>query len=85
MSSLGPILQKITENILTPIISVLFALAFVIFVYGIFGMIASPEDSDKRKHGQDSILWGVVGMFIMISVFGILRLIAATVGVNSPL
>lgn len=85
MSALGPILQKITDNIVNPAISVLFALAFFMFVYGIFGMISSQGDSEKRENGKNSILWGTVGMFIMVSVFGIIRLIAATIGVNSPL
>lgn len=79
------LMGKIMDNIISPIVGVMFLLAFVLFVYGIFGMISSSDDSDKRNSGKRSILWGVIGMVIMLSVFGIIRLIAATVGVENPL
>ena len=84
---LKELMQKISANILSPILSIIFLLAFVYFIYGIYGMIASDGDSDKRENGKKSILWGVVGMVIMLSVYGILNLIVSTLsplGVDSP-
>jgi len=75
---------KITEEILSPIIGVMFLLAFVTFVYGIYGMISSSDDSEKRENGKRSIFYGSAGMAIMFSVYGIIRLIAATVGADDP-
>ncbi len=81
---ISPLFRKIADNIISPIVAVLFGLAFLVFIWGIFGMILSAEDSDKRKNAQNSVLWGIVGMIIMISVYGIIRLIANTIGVSDP-
>ena len=77
-------MAKVSDNIVSPIVAVLFLVAFVVFVYGMFEMISSQDDSDKRKNGKNAILWGVIGMVIMVSVYGIIRLIANTLGVGDP-
>ncbi len=76
------LVTKIIDVIITPLISLLFLLAMLVFVWGLFGLIAKGDDPTARKEGQQHILWGVIGMFIMISVFGIIRLIGNTVGVD---
>jgi len=78
------LMEKIADNIVTPVIGVIFLLAFVIFVYGIVMMISNQEDTEARTNGKNSILWGVVGMFIMLSAFGIIRLISSTLEVSDP-
>lgn len=81
---LGNIIEKIMDNILSPIIGLLFVLAFFYFVWGVIGMVTSREDVSKMNDSKRSVLWGVVGMTIMLSVYGIIRLIANTVGVDDP-
>lgn len=78
------LVDKIIDVILVPIIQVLFVFTFLIIVWGIFKMITHGEDSKERSNGQQHILWGAVGMFIMISAYGIIRLIGNTVGVGDP-
>lgn len=81
------IIDGVLLNIVSPILGVLFLFSIVTFVYGIFKMILSQEDSDARTDGKNSILWSSVGMLIMISAYGIIRLIASTlapVGVTDP-
>ncbi|MES3031346.1 MAG: hypothetical protein V4697_02945 [Patescibacteria group bacterium] len=80
----APLIQKISEHIVTPIVGVLFIASFVVFLWGVFGMIRGEGDSETRTTGQRNILWGTIGMAVMLSVFGIIRLIAATVGVEDP-
>jgi hypothetical protein len=78
------IVPKIVDNIVTPLLELLFVLTILLFVWGLFGFFQGGDDLQKRKDGQQHILWGVIGMFIMISVYGILRLVASTVGQPSP-
>lgn len=76
--------SKIVSVIVVPIVTVVFALAVLYFVWGAAGLIIYKDDADKRKETEMHILWGVIGMFIMISVYGIIRLIANSIGVPSP-
>ena len=81
---INTIMPKIVANIVQPLVALIFALATLIFVWGIFGFFINGEDSDARKTGQMHILWGNVGMAIMVSVYGIIRFVASTVGQTAP-
>lgn len=83
-SVVNSIVPKIVDNIVMPLLGLLFFLTLLIFIWGLFGFFTGSEDATKRKEGQQHILWGVVGMFIMVCVYGILRLVATTVGQSAP-
>ncbi len=73
------LLGKIQDKIVNPIIGLLFALAALYFVYGVYEFLRSDiGDADKEK-GRQHMLWGVIGMAIMVSVFGILTAICNTI------
>lgn len=76
------LLRKAVVEIVNPIIQVMFALALVFFVYGIFEFVRGADKPDVRKKGQDHMLWGLVGLFLMISVFTIIRILLNTLGVT---
>lgn len=72
------ILAKITEVIIQPAILLVFSLGFLLFVWGLVVFAANPTDTTKRQQGTKHMLWGIVGMFIMVSVQGIIFLIDDT-------
>ena len=82
--AVGPIITKIIDNIVTPLVTGLFLLAMLVFIWGLFSLISKGDDPKGREQGQQHILWGVIGMAIMVSVYGIIRLIGNTVGVGDP-
>lgn len=73
---------KINQAIINPIIGIIFALAVILFFYGVVKFLFYSENDDKRQEGRSHMIWGVIGMFIMVSVFGIIRLILDTLGVG---
>jgi len=75
-----PFIDKIVANIINPIIGVLFALALAIFLWGIARSLMYSDDENERKQGRQHMIWGLVGMFIMVSVISILRLALGTFG-----
>ena len=77
-----PLLNKINEIILNPIIFLLFAVALLIFFFGVFQFINSETTDAKRTAGKQKIMWGLVGMFIMISAYGIIGIILGTFGIR---
>jgi len=78
--SFDSFLHNINDQIITPIIYLLFALATVYFLYGVFQFVRNAESPDKRSEGAKSMIWGIVGLFIMLSVKGIINLILRTIG-----
>ena len=75
-----PFLQKVNNLILNPLILLMFAVSFVYFIYGIVKFLGLEVGDKERKEAQSAMLWGIVGMVIMFSVFGIIRFILATFG-----
>ncbi|MBX4210525.1 hypothetical protein KW783_00945 [Candidatus Parcubacteria bacterium] len=82
--SIGELIGRINQYVLNPVILVLFAVATLIFLWGIFQFIAKVQSDSDRETGKRHIMWGLVGMFIMISVFGIIKVILDTIGVAKP-
>lgn len=74
------LMGKIAKLIINPLIIFVFALALVFFIYGLVEFLINAENPEKRKTGQSHMLWGIVGMFIMMSVFTLMRLLANTIG-----
>ncbi len=74
-------LQKVDKFILNPLILLAFSLAFVYFFYGIVKFLSIDAADKSRKEARDAIMWGIVGMIIMFSVYGLIRFVLATFGV----
>lgn len=77
-------IAPIVRYIVNPAIELLMVVAVVVFIWGVAQLILGGDDADKRANGQRHILFGVIGLFIMIGVFGIVRLVANTIGVEIP-
>ncbi|MEK7185721.1 MAG: hypothetical protein AAB726_03795 [Patescibacteria group bacterium] len=76
------LLNRISEVILNPIIYLLFAIALLVFLWGIFQMISGAASDEARSKGRLNIMWGIIGMLIMVSVYGILDVILNTFGIT---
>jgi len=75
----APYINNIFVVIFNPLIMLMFFIAFVFFAFGIIKMLANPGDENKRSEGKSHILWGIVGMTIMLTVYGIISLIGGTI------
>lgn len=78
------IIQKFAEIIVNPAIMILFALAFVIFLFGVVQYIRSSNSAEGTTKGRDHIIWGLIGMAIMVSAFAIIRIIIGTFDIPEP-
>ena len=70
------LISNIKVYILNPIIGFMFAVAVVMFIYGIVEYIWSADNEDKVAVGKKHMIWGIIGIFVMIGVYGILNLLS---------
>ncbi len=82
--SIIPFLNKINGVIINPIIRFAFVLALFVFFWGIFQFVNSETADAKREEGKKKILYGLFGMFIMFSAYGLIRLVLGTFGIPNP-
>ncbi len=83
-SAIGNIMLRVNKYLINPAILLLFSIATVFFVVGILEYLAQKDNADATKKGKDHMVWGLIGMFIMVAVFGIMRVIINTLGVDLP-
>jgi hypothetical protein len=66
----------------TVIVPVIFALAFLVFIWGVMNyFIFSGGDEGKRSEGRQFAFWGILGMVVLFSVWGFVNLMLSTLGI----
>ena len=71
--SISEILATIQGEILDPFIALLFVIATAVFMYGIIRYVIGGGEKDIEA-GKKLILYGIIGMTIMVSAWGIVRI-----------
>lgn len=71
--------QKITDIFLTPILILLVSLSVIYFVWGLVVFIRDAGEDAKREEARSHMVWGILGLFIIFSVWGIMSIIMATI------
>lgn len=78
------LMGKIVSLIISPLIALLFALATFLMIWGAFQFIAGAGNEKNREKGKQHLLWGLIGLFIMVAARGILFIVGNTFGVSLP-
>lgn len=81
-ASVKTLVQSINRVLINPLIFMIFALAMVYFIYGLARYLLSPDNEEIRKASKSHMLWGIIGMVIMVSAFGIMNIITNTLGTS---
>ena len=84
-ASVDETIRKVNKAIINPLIVLMFAIAVIYFAYGVFEFIKDGDSSDAREKGKQHIIWGLIGMAIMASVFFIMQLILGTLGIEDQI
>ena len=84
MSVLNSFLDKVAVQILNPLILLLSAAAFVVFVWGVFEFIRNAGDAEARQTGREAIFWGLIGFVIIFGAYGIVKVALNTFNVDVP-
>jgi hypothetical protein len=69
-------------GLLNTVIQIVFGLALIFFFWGTGQFILNANDAKTRDEGKKKMLWGVIALFVMISIYGILALIGNLIGVQ---
>lgn len=82
MNVASNVMDRFVTYIIDPAILIVFALGFLLFIFGLVEFLWKLNEGGDNKEGKEHMLWGMVGMLIMVSVFGILQLLDNTFGLD---
>ena len=63
----------------------IFALAVVIFIWGVVQFIMNSEEEAKRAKGKQFMLWGIIALTVMVCVWGLVGILGNTFGIQNVL
>ncbi len=73
-------------SLINTAVPVLISLAIVLFFYhsgvGIFG--TSSGDTASRAKLKETLIWGIIIIFVMVSIWGILNLLVGGLNLTKP-
>jgi len=81
-ASLDSFISNVNRLIINPIIILAFAIAIIYFLYGVFQFVSNSTDEAERTQGKQHILWGVIGLVIMMGVFTIMQWVLNTLNIS---
>ena len=60
---------------------ILISIAVIWFVWQVI-MFTISNDEDKRKEAKSGIVWGVIGLFVIICMWGLVKFVETTLGID---
>jgi len=77
------LLENFVTYIINPAILLIFTAGFFLFVFGLIQFLLDLDKGANREQHIQHMIWGVVGMFVMASVYGIIALLDNTFGLDA--
>ncbi|OGI86330.1 hypothetical protein A3A05_01970 [Candidatus Nomurabacteria bacterium RIFCSPLOWO2_01_FULL_41_12] len=84
-ASVDSFVQSVNTLIINPLIILLFALAVAYFLYGAFEFIVNQQNEEKKTSGKSHMLWGIIGITIMMGVWAILGVVLSTFNLDDEI
>jgi uncharacterized membrane protein YidH (DUF202 family) len=81
-ASADSFLNNVNRVIINPIIVLLFAAALAYFAWGMIEFLTNQNSEEKKTAGKQHMIWGVVGLTIMMGVWTLLNIVLNTFGID---
>ena len=82
--TLFSLLDKI-RSILDAVVPFIIGLAVFIIIWGIFNYIAHAAEEEKRTEAKQFIIYGIIGVFFMLSIWGFVNILINTLKIDGSI
>lgn len=73
--TIDSIVGQIVKLIINPLITLLMVIGTLVFLWGIIEFLMNADNEEKRSIGKKHMVWGILGLFLMVSVWGIIQVL----------
>ena len=63
------------------LIPIVIGLAVLVFLWGVLKYVIAASD-DAKAEGKSFMLWGIIALFVMVSVWGLVNILRETLQLN---
>lgn len=61
---------------------ILIGVAILVFFWGIVKYVMAGADEEKRAAGRSLMIYGIIGLFVMVAVWGLVYFLAGVLGIG---
>jgi len=69
-------------NILNLLIPIVITLAVIYFFWGVAKYILNADNEEKKAEGRSIMIYGIIALFVIVSVWGLIGLLGNTFNVG---
>lgn len=73
-------LITLVQSTLGKIVPIIISIAVIVFLVGIIGYITAGQDEEKLAKSRNLMIYGIIGLFVMVSVWGFVKILTGTFG-----
>jgi uncharacterized membrane protein YidH (DUF202 family) len=84
MTALSGFISKLVSLIIQPLVVLLLTAGVAYFIWGVAMFIMNADNAEERAKGTQHLMWGVLGIIIMVGVVGILKIATSTFNIPLP-
>ncbi|MDD5068851.1 MAG: hypothetical protein PHS53_00950 [Candidatus Pacebacteria bacterium] len=72
----------LAQRTLSQLVPLFISAAVVLFLYGVLTYILAGGDEEKRSAGRNTMIYGIIAIFVMVSVWGLVNLLRDSLQLN---
>lgn len=76
------LVDKVKIAIIYPLVTLMMAVAMLVFLYGVFEYVRNGTEESARAQGRRHMIWGIIGFVIMLSAVSIFNIALRTFGLS---
>jgi len=65
------------------VMPIIISLAVLYFVWNVFLFVGAGDDEEKRKAARGKMIFGIIAIFVMVSVWGLVNILVNTFGLSN--
>lgn len=81
LTNIGTFITSI-GRLISQLLPIVVALALLAFFWGLAQFIFASGDEGAKDEGKRRMIWGIVALFVMVSVWGLVGFIGSALGVG---
>ncbi len=75
-------LSNQTLSVVDGFIPLALAIAMLVFIWGLVVFISQSGNEQAKEEGKRKMIWGIIALFVIVSVWGLVALLQTLVGVG---
>jgi hypothetical protein len=80
-SSIDDSISTVTR-LINRLIPLVIGIGVLVFLWGLVGYVTAGGDEEKRKNARSLMIYGIIVLFVMVSVWGLVRILVTTFGTD---